>query len=159
AAGEAWEEMFPLRGKDGFYRWFLARAVPIRDALGRIERWLGTATDVTAKRFLDEAAAILSSSLDLDTTLDKLARLHVPDLAALCAVDLLEGDQLRHVAIRHADEHKLASIDAIAERYPYDPLHDRGIAMVVKTGEPRLVAEVTDAMLVKSARDAEHADV
>jgi PAS domain S-box-containing protein len=40
--GEEWEDTFPLRGKDGNYRWFLSRAVPIRDAAGKIIRWFGT---------------------------------------------------------------------------------------------------------------------
>ncbi len=42
--GESWEDTFPLRGKDGEYRWFLSRAVPIRDATGNILRWFGTPT-------------------------------------------------------------------------------------------------------------------
>lgn len=53
--GEPWEDTFPLRGKDGSYRWFLSRAVPIRDENGRIIRWFGTNTDVTALRELEEA--------------------------------------------------------------------------------------------------------
>ena len=32
--GEPWEETFPVRGKDGNYRWFLARAIPIRNEQG-----------------------------------------------------------------------------------------------------------------------------
>jgi PAS domain S-box-containing protein len=36
--GELWEDTFPLRGADGTYRWFLSRAVPIRDSAGRILR-------------------------------------------------------------------------------------------------------------------------
>ena len=48
--GEPWEDTFPLRGKDGSYRWFLSRAVPIRDASGAIIRWFGTNTDVTELR-------------------------------------------------------------------------------------------------------------
>jgi PAS domain S-box-containing protein len=55
AKGEAWEDTFPLRGKDGQYRWFLSRAVPIRDQNGRIIRWFGTNTDVTELRELEEA--------------------------------------------------------------------------------------------------------
>jgi PAS domain S-box-containing protein len=46
-AGEPWEDTFPLRGADGNYRWFLSRAVPIRDHNGAIVRWFGTNTDVT----------------------------------------------------------------------------------------------------------------
>src|SRR5215831_6581381 len=36
AAGKEWEDTFPLRGRDGSYRWFLSRAVPIRDSHGTI---------------------------------------------------------------------------------------------------------------------------
>jgi PAS domain S-box-containing protein len=50
ATGEPWEDTFPLRGRDGTYRWFLSRALPIRDAEGRLERWFGTNTDVTELR-------------------------------------------------------------------------------------------------------------
>ncbi|QBQ53960.1 PAS domain S-box protein [Nitrosococcus wardiae] len=46
-SGEPWEDTFPLRGKDGQYRWFLSRAFPIRDASGNITRWFGTNTDIT----------------------------------------------------------------------------------------------------------------
>ena len=53
--GEVWEDTFPLRGKDGSYRWFLSRAVPIRDEAGEIARWFGTNTDVTEQRALEEA--------------------------------------------------------------------------------------------------------
>lgn len=47
--GEPWEDTFPLRSKDGEWRWFLSRASPIRDASGRVVRWFGTNTDVTAE--------------------------------------------------------------------------------------------------------------
>ena len=49
AAGEPWEDTFPLLGRDGEYRWFLTQAVPVRDAQGRPVRWFGTNTDVTAQ--------------------------------------------------------------------------------------------------------------
>ena len=48
--GESWEDTFPLRGLDGTYRWFLSRALPIRDSEGRIIRWFGTNTDITELR-------------------------------------------------------------------------------------------------------------
>lgn len=50
AAGEVWEDTFPLRSKEGEYRWFLSRAIPIRDAAGKILRWFGTNTDVTDQK-------------------------------------------------------------------------------------------------------------
>jgi PAS domain S-box-containing protein len=50
ATGEVWEDTFPLRGMDGRHRWFLSRAVPIRDQRGQVERWFGTSTDITEQR-------------------------------------------------------------------------------------------------------------
>jgi len=48
--GEIWEDTFPLRGRDGNYRLFLSRAVPIRDPQGRIMRWFGTNTDISESK-------------------------------------------------------------------------------------------------------------
>jgi PAS domain S-box-containing protein len=45
--GTPWEDTFPLRGKDGTYRWFLSRALPIRNEAGDVVRWFGTNTDVS----------------------------------------------------------------------------------------------------------------
>ncbi|MFO0939977.1 MAG: PAS domain S-box protein [Pirellulales bacterium] len=45
--GAPWEDTFPLRAKDGSYRWFLSRALPIRDLDGRITNWFGSNTDIT----------------------------------------------------------------------------------------------------------------
>ena len=57
--GEPWEDTFPLRGADGRYRWFLSRALPIRDGGGRIVRWFGTNTDVTEQREREEQVRLL----------------------------------------------------------------------------------------------------
>jgi PAS domain S-box-containing protein len=50
-----WEDTFPLRSANGEYRWFLSRAVPIRDPNGKIVRWFGTNTDVTDQRHAEQA--------------------------------------------------------------------------------------------------------
>ena len=58
--GEPWEDTFPLRGKDGEYRWFLSRAMPVMDqpdALhpeGRLLGWIGTNTDITEMREVEQ---------------------------------------------------------------------------------------------------------
>ena len=54
-SGQVWEDTFPLRGRDGQHRWFLSRAVPIRDESGQVQRWFGTHTDVTEQRRIEEA--------------------------------------------------------------------------------------------------------
>jgi PAS domain S-box-containing protein len=56
--GEVWDDTFPLRGRDGEYRWFLSRAVPIRDASGAVSRWFGTNTDITESKLLEAELAL-----------------------------------------------------------------------------------------------------
>lgn len=55
ATGELWEDTFPIRGQNGEYRWFLSRAVPIRDERGRVVRWFGTNTDISERREIEAA--------------------------------------------------------------------------------------------------------
>jgi PAS domain S-box-containing protein len=47
ATGQPFEMVFPLRGRDGTFHPFLTRGIPIRNAVGEVERWFGTNTDVT----------------------------------------------------------------------------------------------------------------
>lgn len=54
ATGEPWEDIFPLLGKDGIYRWFLSRATPILDESGKVCRWFGTNTDISEQRDTEE---------------------------------------------------------------------------------------------------------
>ena len=61
--GEAWEDTFPLRKKDGEYRWFLGRAVPIRDSQGALVRWFGTGTDISSQIGAEEEIRSLNAQL------------------------------------------------------------------------------------------------
>ncbi|HEU4769026.1 MAG TPA: ATP-binding protein, partial [Pyrinomonadaceae bacterium] len=43
-----------LRAADGKYRWFLVRAVPLRDERGKIVKWYGTSTDIEERKRAEE---------------------------------------------------------------------------------------------------------
>jgi PAS domain S-box-containing protein len=71
-SGEVWDDTFPLRGRDGKYRWFLSRAVPIRDAEGKVLRWFGTNTDITDRQEAEFKQVLLSERLSLATAIAKV---------------------------------------------------------------------------------------
>ncbi|NPU11061.1 PAS domain S-box protein [Bradyrhizobium sp. 83002] len=62
--GVEWEDTFPLRGKDGTYRWFLSRAKPVLDDTGQIWRWFGTNTDITAQLQSEEKIRLLMGEVN-----------------------------------------------------------------------------------------------
>jgi PAS domain S-box-containing protein len=65
ARGEIWEDTFPLLGADGNYRWFLSRAVPIRDDRGNVYLWCGTNTDITEQRSASNRLRQLARLIEL----------------------------------------------------------------------------------------------
>jgi len=50
ATGEPFENEARHRSAEGEYRWFLVRAVPLRDELGKILKWYGILTDIEDRK-------------------------------------------------------------------------------------------------------------
>jgi PAS domain S-box-containing protein len=110
-----------------------------------------------AARYLARASEVLAASLDHEATLAELARLVVPDLADWCAVSLVEEDGVvRQVAVAHVDPARTELARELHRRYPPDPDAPAGVPRVIRTGEPELHREITDALLDAAARDDEH---
>jgi PAS domain S-box-containing protein len=109
-----------------------------------------------ATRFLAEASALLSSSLDYEMTFQRLAQLVVPGLADWCSVEMLDGGAIRTVAVAHVDPAKVELARELQRRYPTDQNASTGVPNVVRTGRSELYEDIPDAMLVAGTRDAEH---
>ena len=64
ASGDTYEAEYRLRDSGGVFRWYIARAVPIRDDDGVILRWVGTNTDVDELRQIREKLEALNATLE-----------------------------------------------------------------------------------------------
>ena len=80
----------------------------------------------------------------------------VPTFADWCAIDVVEDGRLQRVAVAHVDPEKVQLARSLEERYPSNPDAPRGTWHVLRTGKAELIPEITDEMLVASARDEEH---
>ena len=105
APGE-WEVRF--RNAEGDYRWFLVRAVPVRDECGNITNWYGTNTDIDGRKRAETLAAAENQILEmiargdsLSLILDNLCRL-IEDVSSgsICGIVLVDtiGARLEHGA-------------------------------------------------------------
>ena len=109
------------------------------------------------QRFLSEATAILTSSLEYEKTLERITALAVPQLADWCAINLLSPDgTLRTVGLTHTDPSKLESARLLAERYPARPNARFGAPEVMRTGKAQMSPDIRDELLVAIAHDEEH---
>src|ERR1700688_1428715 len=57
-----------MRGGDGQFRWFRARAVPIRDLEGEIVKWYGTCSDIHDSKLLEQS--MRDSAAELERLVD-----------------------------------------------------------------------------------------
>jgi PAS domain S-box-containing protein len=81
ASGEPFEEEMRIRRTDGEYRWFLSRAVPLRDKRGKVVKWYGAATDIQDRKRAEE---VLRES-------ERSIRLIVDGIAGLVAIMTPDG--------------------------------------------------------------------
>lgn len=172
---------------DGAVRWLEARGEVYRDDSGTPLRMSGVCTDVSERRdaeevrarllegeqaaraqaeeakerlaFLAEASRLLSSSLNFERTLQKLAKLVVPRMADWCSIDVPEDGSIRQLAIEHVDPAKVQLARELRERYPVDPAASEGLPKVLRTGEPLLYPEIADELLEQVAEDSEHLQI
>jgi PAS domain S-box-containing protein len=61
-SGETYQMEFRLRRSDGSYRWHLARAIPIHGPQNKIDRWIGTNTDIDDERQSSHALIALNTT-------------------------------------------------------------------------------------------------
>ncbi|MBI2322856.1 MAG: GAF domain-containing protein, partial [Chloroflexi bacterium] len=136
---------------------------PVRDASGHISGLSSIVRDITARiraeeaiTFLADASAGLAASLDFEATVRTVAQVAVPFLADLCIVHALDEDRtLREVAVAN-ERRELAGFLEPLRQQTFDLHGEHPFARLVRTGESRLVGEITPAVLGEIALNPEH---
>ncbi len=111
--GIPYEIEYRFRGAaDGRYRWFLGRALPLRDPAGRVVKWFGTNTDIDdqkrAKDELAERARLAALAADVGAALTRGAGL--PEILQRCAEALV-----RHLDVAFARVWTLNAAENVLE--------------------------------------------
>jgi GAF domain-containing protein len=124
--------------------------------IDRIDAQASAADREDKLAFLAEATAELIGDLDYEATLTAVAEAAVPWFADWCAIALAEDGVLRNIAVAHNQPELESTVRELMERYPSTPDDRGGSYEVLRTGRSNLVPEVTDEMLVLSAKDDDH---
>jgi PAS domain S-box-containing protein len=144
--------------RTGEERWRIVKATAVpgrRLAVNVIEDVTDVKRAELAQRFLAEAGAVLSSSLDYEQTLARIAELTVPRLADWCSVSLPDGERVRSVAVAHADPAKVQFAWDYQKRYPTPLSAPTGAAQVLRDGGSQLINGITDELLAAAVPDPE----
>src|SRR5919206_3760246 len=168
-AGETPEPMLVryISRATGEEHWMLVKATPVRGDDGRVALAVNIMEDVTDSRraerrqgFLAEASKLISSSLDIATTLDKVAWAGVPEVADWCIVDMPdERGAIRHVAIAHIDPVQRERLTEMRAPYPPGDTDDRSPVGVMRHGRSTLVPELTEEQMAAYAENERHLEL
>jgi PAS domain S-box-containing protein len=163
AGGEPREELVQFQPRGGEPRFMHVGARAIRADDGTLRFVVSTFRDVTAARrdasrrdFVTRASQALGSSLDYETTLATVARLAVPSIADWCAVDMLEGGEIRRVASAHVDPSKVRFVEEVQRRYPFLLDARTGVPAILRSGKPELAPVIPAGGIEAVAIDEEH---
>jgi len=106
--------------------------------------------------FLAKASALLASSLDYESTLERVAHLAVSHMAEWCTVHVAESGKLARLVVAHADPGMADFAEEYERRYPEKIEPSQGVGKVFSTGEPEIVPFIPEEMLAAAAKDEEH---
>jgi PAS domain S-box-containing protein len=109
-----------------------------------------------AQHFLSESSRVLVAALEYEATLQSLARLVVPRLADFCLVAMREEDGLHRAVLAHRDPSQEPLLRRLGRTGGAPAGRVVGVHNVLRTGEPELVPEVTDAWLRAASEDEEY---
>lgn len=98
--GKPYVTEFQLRRADGEYLWHLNRALPIRDAQGRIVKWYGSSTDISDLKNLQQESQRLNTQLQ--TTLNSITDAFFTVDAKLRV--LYANEQAYHLLVGHGKQ-------------------------------------------------------
>jgi len=136
ASGTFFEYEHRLRRFDGVHRWFLFRALPLRDKDGRLVRWYGTLSDIDDLKRANEALRV--SVVDLRFLIDNIPGL-VYTMTAACELELVNRQVLHYFGRTFED---LKHWDAIGCVHPDDmPRVVESLRRTIEFGEPHEVEQ------------------
>ncbi len=152
----------------GEERWLIVRSSPIREpgtehvlyAVNVFENITDVKRVELAESFMAEASRVLASSMDYGETLQRVARLAVPQIADWCTVDLLtEQGEIERVAVHHADPARLVLAEQLDRGYRPALGESAGVPEVIRTGQARIFTDIQPDALAAYARDNQHLEL
>jgi PAS domain S-box-containing protein len=109
-SGDAYEIEYRLKRKEGDYRWYLTRALPVRDRAATITRWFGTCTDIDERKRTEE-------ELRSSTSMLLQSNRELRDFATAASHDLQEPLRKIQAFVGCLKEEQLATLNAESRNY------------------------------------------
>lgn len=148
--------------KDGRELWVESHSTVVTDEAGRAIGMRGVVLDVSARRraeeslrFLARVSELVTSTLDLQGTLDNAAEAALPLLGELCMIDLIEDRHIRRAAVRHVNPALAGAAEALRE-HPPDPEWTFGAPQAIRTGKPDVQQQLPEGLVRRGETNDEY---
>jgi signal transduction histidine kinase len=110
-----------------------------------------------SQEFLAKLGPVLSSSLDYETTVQKVSKLAVERFGGWCIIHMVdENGLIRYASIATHDRAKESFADELVSKFSPNPEAELGPPRVLRTGKAELVRNVSGKLLSLWASGPEH---
>lgn len=151
---------------DARARWAKGLLYPLKNDQDEVQEIVVIHQDVTEQHDINETQvfmahikSMLISTLDYEEIIQKVGSSSIPILADGCAVDLLEGDCIKRIIIKHFDPNIEKLIQKMTYDYPPSLETPQPTSRVLTTGKPLLTNKLNDEMLKNFCVSQEHVDL
>ena len=160
ATGRPFDMVFPLRGKDGQFRQFLTRVMPMKGADGHVIQWFGTNTDITDRKRAEKALKqahdeleqrVKDRTADLRLTVAQLQEEVTNRLQAEASLKESEG------RLRHLTSQLLTAQEAERGRLALELHDDLGQSLTVLKMQLRTIQRKAPPESSEAREGLEHA--
>ena len=131
-SGEPYSMEIRFRRHDGVYRWYVARALPLRDKAGRITGWFGTDTDIHDLKTAEETLRALNASLEERVRLEVAERQRVQD--ALLQAQKTEALGQLTGGVAHDFNNLLQALAGCLHMIERRAVGDAGVRPIIEAG-------------------------
>jgi two-component system CheB/CheR fusion protein len=118
-SGESYEIEYRIKRHDGEYRWFLARALPLKDNSGKVIKWFGTCTDIHDQKLLNEILEqkVIERTLELQKANAELeaSNIELLQFASVASHDLKEPLRKIHIFSNLIKDKYLGNLDGASD--------------------------------------------
>jgi PAS domain S-box-containing protein len=164
-AGDFRANSFRWMTSDGRAIWVESHSMVVKDERGKGIGMRGVTLDMSARRraeeslrFLARSSELVTSSLDIDATLQTAAAAALPILGELCVIDLLEDGHIRRAAVKHTDP-ALEDVARLLKNYSPGTDLPYGPPAAIRTLSVEVVGELPPEILASRGNDDAHRDV
>lgn len=159
-----------VMGVKGRPRYARGVLYPLKDSFGEVKEVVIIHQDVTEqvkasqakdredalKGFMTQVKSHLMTSIEYEKVIARIAEASIPFLADGCMFDIVEGNEIKRITMKHRDPIKQAFMNELQVKYPPTIDSPQPTSRCIRTGQPEFLKIIDPEIIKNNTFDNKH---